>query len=88
MDKDALLSGIETDLKSKSELLEKSNLEIEGLRESLELVREEVSRNNSAHEEHVKDLEEQMELRCKYSLTQRNNVAPIRILLLYRQYIS
>ena len=80
--------GLKPILKSKSELLEKSNLEIEGLRESLELVREEVSRNNSAHEQHVKDLEEQMELQCKYSLTQRNKVAPIRILLLYRQRIS
>ena len=68
-DKNALLSSIQSDLKSKSEALNNANLEIEELRKSLELVREEVSRNDSAHEEHIKDLEEQMELRCKYSLT-------------------
>ena len=81
------MSEIKADLESKSELLNNSNLEIEELKKSLELVREEVSRNNSAHEQHVKDLEEQMELRCKYSLTKRNKEAPTRILLLYKQCI-
>ena len=43
-DKDAFVSEIKADLESKSELLNNSNLEIEELKKSLELVREEVSR--------------------------------------------